>query len=58
MSDFVRIQKAMQRGDFPGILTREGIDLRYYGQMSIKWSQALQSDPSLAMRYTRALSAA
>jgi hypothetical protein len=55
MSDFVRIQKAMQRGDFPGILAREGIDMAYYGQMSIRWAQVVQSDPSLAMRYSRAL---
>jgi hypothetical protein len=58
MSDFVRIQKAMQRGDFPGVLTREGIDMGYYGQMSIRWAQAVQTDPSLAMRYARALSSA
>jgi hypothetical protein len=52
ISDFVRIQRAMQNGDFPGILTREGIDPGYYGQMSIRLVQAIQSDTNLQAQYT------
>lgn len=55
LSDFVRLQKAAQSGDFMGALAREGIDAGYYGQMSIKFAQRMQAEPMLAALHAKML---
>jgi len=55
LSDYVRATKALQSGDPMGALSRLGIDMMAFGQMAGQWGAAMQTDPTLAAKYSKML---
>ncbi len=55
LSDYVRATKALQSGDPMGALSRLGIDMMSFGQMAGQWGVAMQTDPTLAAKYSKML---
>jgi len=53
LSDYVRATKALQSGDPMGALSRLGIDMMAFGQMAGQWGTAMQTDPTLAAKYSK-----
>jgi hypothetical protein len=51
MSDLVGLQRAVQAGDFMGALGRYGIDMATYHRIMSSWSEMVQRDPSLMIKY-------
>lgn len=55
LSDYVRATKALQSGDPMGALSQLGIDMMSFGQMAGQWGAAMQTDPTLAAKYSKML---
>jgi hypothetical protein len=51
LSDFARLQCAIQAGDFMSALYREGLDPIAYARLSDRWAKRLGTDPALRAEY-------
>lgn len=51
LSDYVKLMKGMQGGDFMGALARAGLDMASYGQLATQWGQKLAADPVLTQKF-------
>ena len=51
LSDFARLQCAVQSGDFMGALFKEGIDPVSFARISDRWAKRLAGDPMLRAEY-------
>jgi hypothetical protein len=55
LSDFARLQCAIQAGDFMNALYIEGLDPVSYARLSDRWAKRFASDPALRAEYASAL---
>jgi hypothetical protein len=53
LSDYVRLMKGMQGGDFNGALQRAGLDMGSYMTASQAWGVKMASDPVLTAKFTK-----
>ena len=53
LSDYVRIMKALQSGNPVGGLTQLGLTMQAYGPIAMRWTQAMQRDPTLVAKFQR-----
>jgi hypothetical protein len=56
LSEYVRITKRLQAGDFQGALAGAGIDMATYGQVAAAWGQRMAADPALTAKYVAMIS--
>jgi hypothetical protein len=55
LSDFARLQSAIQATDFMSALYREGLDPIAYARLSDRWAKRLAADPALRAEYATVL---
>ena len=55
LSDFARLQCAIQASDFMTALYREGLDPVAYARLSDRWAKRLAADPALRAEYASVL---
>lgn len=51
LSDYVKIMKGMQAGNFMGALGAYGLDMMSYAQVATAWGQKLAADPTLNAKF-------
>ncbi|HTJ46034.1 MAG TPA: tetratricopeptide repeat protein [Kofleriaceae bacterium] len=51
LSDYVKIMKGMQAGNFMGALGAYGLDMMSYSQVATAWGQKLAADPVLNAKF-------
>jgi hypothetical protein len=51
LSDYVKLLKGMQGGDFMGALSKFGLDMGTYSALATQWGQKLASDPVLNQKF-------
>ncbi len=53
LSDYVRIMKRMQGGDFMGAIGEYGLDMSSYSSVATAWGAKFAADPSLNEKFSR-----
>ena len=53
LSDYVRIMKRMQGGDFMGAIGEYGLDMMSYSSVATAWGAKFAADPSLNEKFSR-----
>ena len=53
LSDYVRIMKRMQGGDFMGAIAEYGLDMMSYSSVATAWGAKFAADPSLNEKFSR-----
>ena len=53
LSDYVRIMKRMQGGDFMGAIGEYGLDMASYSSVATAWGAKFAADPSLTEKFSR-----
>ena len=53
LSDYVRIMKRMQGGDFMGAIGEYGLDMTSYSSVATAWGAKFAADPSLNEKFSR-----
>ena len=53
LSDYVRIMKRMQGGDFMGAIAEYGLDMMSYSSVAAAWGAKFAADPSLNEKFSR-----
>jgi hypothetical protein len=55
LSDYVKIMKKMQSGDFNGALKEYGLDMMSWGTVAMEWGQKLAADATLNAKFSKLL---
>ncbi len=53
LSDYVRIMKRMQGGDFMGAIAEYGLDMMSYSSVATAWGAKFAADPTLNEKFSR-----
>ncbi len=53
LSDYVRLMKRMQGGDFMAAIAEYGLDLTSYSSVATAWGAKLAADPGLSEKFSR-----
>jgi len=53
LSDYVRIMKRMQGGDFMGAIAEYGLDMMTYSSVATAWGAKFAADPTLNEKFSR-----